>query len=107
VRQASCFYPAWTLRKSLLYGSTNSRIGLHFGDWRANTSQTVRETDAEAVAFSQAIGLETETASSDSVHLYRGDKATLSESLVFIQRTAAGILAGIDGIAPRDAWPPL
>jgi hypothetical protein len=71
---------------------------LHFGERRARTSKTIRETEAEAVAFvvSQTIGLECGTASADYIALYDGDKATLSESLGFIQRTAAEILAGIE-----------
>ena len=71
---------------------------LHFGDRRASTNKTVRETEAEAVAFvvSQAVGLECGTASADYISLYDGNKATLSESLGFIQRTAAEILAGIE-----------
>jgi len=71
---------------------------LHFGDRRANTSKTIRETEAEAVAFvvSQAIGLDCGTAAVDYIGLYNGDKATLSVSLGFIQGTAAEILAGIE-----------
>lgn len=71
---------------------------LHFGDRRANTSRTIRETEAESVAFvvSQAIGLDCVTAAADYIGLYDGDKATLSESLGFIQRTAAEILAGME-----------
>jgi len=71
---------------------------LHRGDRRSQTTHTVRETEAEAVAFviCSAIGLDLNTASSDYVLLHGGDKATLAESLAVIQRTAAGILAAID-----------
>jgi hypothetical protein len=70
---------------------------LHRGERRSETSRTVRETEAEAVAFvvSTAIGLEPGTASSDYIQLYSGDKATLTESLGFVQRTAAEILKAI------------
>jgi antirestriction protein ArdC len=70
---------------------------LHRGVRRAQTTQTVRETEAEAVAFvvSSAIGLDTNTASSDYIQLYAGDKATLAESLAFIQQTVADILQAI------------
>lgn len=70
---------------------------LHKGDRRRVTSKTVRETEAEAVAFvvSQAIGLETGTAAVDYIRLYDGDKDTLAESLDNIQRTAAEILGVI------------
>jgi antirestriction protein ArdC len=56
--------------------------------------QLVRETQAEAVAFvvCQGIGLETNTAASDYIALYNGDKKTLTESLSVIQETSARIL---------------
>jgi hypothetical protein len=67
---------------------------LHRGDRRKGTTRTIRETEAEAVAFvvSSAIGLDTDTASSDYIQLHSGDKATLTESLALIQQTAAEIL---------------
>lgn len=70
---------------------------LHKGDRRTGTSKTVRETEAEAVAFvvSQAIGLETGTATSDYIQLYAGNTETLAGSLDLIQKTAAEIIAAI------------
>jgi antirestriction protein ArdC len=70
---------------------------IHKGERRKNTSQTVRETEAEAVAFvvSHSIGLDTNTAASDYISLYQGDQATLAESLEVIQKTAAEILRAI------------
>lgn len=70
---------------------------LHRGARRTETTTTIRETEAEAVAFvvCHAIGLETGTATSDYIQLWRGDKATLSESLQFIQSTAVQILTAI------------
>jgi hypothetical protein len=38
------------------------------------------------------VGLDTNTAAVDYIQLYQGDKATLIESLSFIQTTAAEIL---------------
>ncbi len=57
----------------------------------------VRETEAEAVAFvvCHGIGLDTNSASSDYIQLYNGDKETLMESLGRIQRTAAEILEAV------------
>ena len=71
---------------------------LHRGDRRNQTTHTVRETEAEAVAFvvSTAIGLDTNTSSSDYIQLHAGDKATLAESLAFIQQTASVILRAIE-----------
>jgi len=71
---------------------------LHRGDRRKETTHTVRETEAEAVAFvvCSAIGLDTSTSSSDYIQLHAGDKATLAESLAFIQQTASAILQAIE-----------
>jgi antirestriction protein ArdC len=73
---------------------------LHRGDRRSQTTRTVRETEAEAVAFvvCEAVGLDTNTASADYIRLYSGDKATLAESLHFIQSTAAEILSALTGV---------
>jgi antirestriction protein ArdC len=70
---------------------------LHFGESAVRGTKTVRETEAEAVAFvvSQAIGLDTNTAASDYIQLYAGDKDTLSHSLDRIQQTASKILTAI------------
>jgi hypothetical protein len=70
---------------------------LHKADRRTMTTATVRETEAEAVAFivGQAVGLEMGTASSDYIQLYHGNAALLAESLEVIQRTSAVILAAI------------
>lgn len=71
---------------------------LHRTERRKETTKTIRETEAEAVAFvvCQAIGLDTNTAASDYIRLYAGNKETLSESLDLIQKTAAQILTGIN-----------
>lgn len=71
---------------------------LHKGERRSQTTHTIRETEAEAVAFvvSTAIGLDANTSSSDYIQLHAGDKATLAESLAFIQQTATVILQAIE-----------
>lgn len=70
---------------------------LHRTERRTETTKTIRETEAEAVAFvvSQAIGLDTNSAFSDYIRLYNGDRETLTESLDYIQKTAAAILEAI------------
>lgn len=70
---------------------------LHRGNRRKETSRTVRETEAEAVAYviSTAVGLDPGTSSSDYIQLYSGDKDTLAESLGHVQRTATEILKAI------------
>ena len=78
---------------------------LHRAARRASTTKRSRETEAEAVAFvvCQAIGLETGTASADYISLWNGDAAVLLESLEFVQRTAAEIIAAI---TPEKPLPP-
>jgi hypothetical protein len=69
-------------------------------------SKTVRETEAEAVAFivSTAIGVNPSVAAADYIQLYAGNAETLRQSLERIQGTARQILrslplfeAGTDG----------
>ncbi len=70
---------------------------LHKTERRTMTTATVRETEAEAVAFivGQAIGLEMGKASSDYIQMYAGNAALLAESLEVVQRTSAVILGAI------------
>ena len=70
---------------------------LHRGERRTLTTKTVRETEAEAVAYvvCHAIGLETGTASKDYIQLYHGDAKLLQESLEVVQRTATAILRAL------------
>lgn len=70
---------------------------LHKAQRRTATTKTVRETEAEAIAFviGKAVGLTTGTASADYIHLYHGDASLLAESLEVIQRTSAVILAAL------------
>ncbi len=71
---------------------------LHHKPNQKKTTRTIRETQAEAVAFvvNTTIGLETNTASSDYIQLYQGDKKVLAESLHDIRQTANTILAELD-----------
>jgi len=70
---------------------------LHKAERRTMTTATVRETEAEAVAFivGQAVGLKMGTGSSDYIQMYAGNAALLAESLKVIQRTSSVILAAI------------
>jgi hypothetical protein len=58
-------------------------------------SKTVRETEAEAVAFvvSRAIGLDATHAAADYIGLYQGNVETLQESLARVHSTASEILS--------------
>jgi hypothetical protein len=73
---------------------------LHKAERRTATTKTVRETEAEAVAFvvSQTIGLDAGRASADYIHLYYGNAALLTESLEVIQKTSALILSAIETV---------
>ncbi len=79
---------------------------MHRTERRSATSKSVRETEAEAVAYvvSQTIGLETISAAKDYIQLYNGDANLLIESLEIIQHTANTILQNIgferESIAP-------
>ena len=60
-------------------------------------SRTVRETEAEAVAFvvCQAVGLEATNAAADYIQLYLGSKETLLESLQRVREAAVEIIGAI------------
>jgi hypothetical protein len=77
---------------------------LHKAERRTMTTATVRETEAEAVAFivGQSVGLDMGTASSDYIQMYAGNAALLAESLEVIQRTSAVILAAIQVNEPTQ-----
>jgi hypothetical protein len=77
---------------------------LHKSERRTMTTTTVRETEAEAVAFivGQAIGLEMGQASSDYIQMYAGNATLLAESLEIIQRTASTILRAIRPEEPAE-----
>jgi N-terminal domain of anti-restriction factor ArdC len=71
---------------------------LHRSQRRTVTTKTVRETEAEAVAFvvGKAVGLVNEDASASYIQLYKGNASLLAESLEVIQQTAAVILAALE-----------
>ena len=71
---------------------------LHKAERRTAATKTVRETEAEAIAFvvSQTIGLDSGRASADYIHLYHGNAALLAESLEVIQKTSALILSALE-----------
>jgi len=72
---------------------------MHYDKSTRPVDKTVRETEAEAVAYvvCQGIGLDVNTASSDYIQLYSGDEKMLMQSLETIQRTAAEILEAVTG----------
>jgi hypothetical protein len=77
---------------------------LHKAERRTATTNTVRETEAEAVAFvvGKAVGLVTGSASADYIQLYHGNASLLAERLEVIQQTAAVILAALESPIADD-----
>ena len=81
---------------------------LHFTpECRAETTKTIRETEAEAVAHvvCQALGLDTLEHSADYIQLYNGDADVLVKAMDHIQKTAAEILEGIRSFATSKDIP--
>src|SRR5205085_1965338 len=74
---------------------------LHKAERRTLITKTVKETEAEAVAFvvCSALGLEAGTGSADYIQLYHGDSKLLQESLEVVQRSASQILGAL---SPKD-----
>ena len=60
-------------------------------------SKTLRETQAEAVAYivAQGIGLDSGNAAANYIHLYQGDAKTLLSSLEEVRQTATEILSAL------------
>jgi N-terminal domain of anti-restriction factor ArdC len=78
---------------------------LHKAERRTATTKTVRETEAEAVAFvvGKAVGLVNGSASADYINLYHGNASLLAESLEVIQQTSGIILAALEPAIVADA----
>jgi antirestriction protein ArdC len=76
---------------------------MHKADRRTSTTKTVRETEAEAVAFAvcSGLGLDCGSSSSDYIGLYDGNADTLIASLEIVQKTACQILDALTLPAQR------
>lgn len=71
---------------------------LHKSARRTATTKTVRETEAEAVAFvvGKAVGLVNDDAGASYIQLHLGNASLLAESLEVVQQTASVILAALE-----------
>ena len=80
---------------------------LHQQDGEEPQNKTVRETEAEAVAFAvcQAVGLDTNSAASDYIQMYDGKKETLLSSLTRIKDTAGQIIGAVTGERKQEQPP--
>jgi hypothetical protein len=78
---------------------------LHKSERRTATTKTVRETEAEAVAFvvGKAVGLVNDDASASYIQLYHGNASLLAESLEVIQQTSSVILAALEPSTAEEA----
>jgi hypothetical protein len=80
-------------------------LALKHGERRTAITKTVRETEAEAVAFvvAQGIGLKADQSAS-YIQLYHGDAKLLTESLSMVQQVSAAILSAVmpEAIASED-----
>ena len=73
-----------------------AHLALKHQDRRTTTTKTVRETEAEAVAFVVAQGIGINAAQSASyIQLYHGNAALLMESLAAVQQVSGVILSAI------------
>jgi hypothetical protein len=73
-----------------------AHLALKHQDRRTTTTKTVRETEAEGVAFVVAQGIGINAAQSASyIQLYHGNAALLMESLAAVQQVSAVILSAI------------
>ena len=82
---------------------------MHDVEQRKNLPKTVRETEAEAVAYvvCRSFGLDCSTRSSDYIQMYRGDEATLIASLERIQRTSARMIHSLSEATTAETEEPL
>ena len=77
---------------------------LHRGERREKTNKSIRETEAEAVAFSvcSAVGLEVGNSAADYIKLWQGSVEHLRKSLDFIRVTASDILSTLSVNVPVE-----
>lgn len=70
---------------------------MHDEEQRRVREKTVRETEAEAVAYvvCRSFGLDCSTRSSDYIQMYDGNEGTLTASLERIQKTAARMIESL------------
>ncbi|MCW5941024.1 MAG: DUF1738 domain-containing protein [Fimbriimonadaceae bacterium] len=71
---------------------------MHRNGRSENLTRKLAELEAEAVSYAvcRGIGLDPGTASADYIQLYRGDVASLADSLAAIQRAASDVLTWLD-----------
>ena len=70
---------------------------LHKGERRKETTRSIRETEAEAVAYAvcSAVGLDDDSKAADYIQLHQGDREKFQQSLEVIRKTASEILEAL------------
>ena len=70
---------------------------LHRSDRREQTTKTIRETEAEAVAFAvcYAFDIDCRQRSADYIQLYGGDSELLALSLGYIRDAAGDVISSL------------
>ncbi len=71
---------------------------LHRGDRRSQTTKVIRETEAEAVAYTvcRSLGLDCSTHASDYIQIWNGDAQVLMQSLEMVRNVATEIIASLE-----------
>ena len=77
---------------------------LHRGDRRQETTKTIRETEAEAVAYvvSRAVGLNCSTKSSDYIQLWSGDAEVLMQSLELVRDVSSNLITELEQVGSKE-----
>ncbi|MEG9433347.1 ArdC family protein [Terriglobus sp. ADX1] len=77
---------------------------LHQTERRTAITRTIREMEAEAIAFAvgKAVGLVNESASADYIHLYQGNASLLAESLEVVQQASSLILSALEPVVTEE-----
>lgn len=80
---------------------------LHRGERCDSTTKTVRETEAEAVAYAVCrwAGLECSTRAADYIQLYAGDEKLLLQSLELIRDVAAKVITALSLDSEKQVEP--
>lgn len=78
---------------------------MHDEEHRRQLTKTVRETEAEAVAYvvCRSFGLDCSTRSSDYIQSYAGSEATLIASLERIQKTATRMIESLSSFSAEQS----
>lgn len=77
---------------------------LHWNEDRESSSKTVRETEAESVAYvvCRSIGIDVSTRAADYIKVWNGDDKVLLSSMERIRSVASKILSELDAVSQNN-----